>query len=80
MKIANPGKITSHQAWKASLPELSKEPHVTTSGGTPTPKKERLDSIRMAAATPKAIATNAGATPFGKACLKMILASLKPSD
>ena len=80
MKIASPGKITSHQALNCSRPAFSREPHVTVVGGTPTPRKDNADSVRIADATPNAMATRAGASPFGNACLKIILNSLKPID
>lgn len=55
-------------------------PQVTTSGGTPTPRNERLDSVSIQLAIPKAIATKDGASAFGKACLKIMRASLNPND
>lgn len=78
--MASPGNTTSHQALNCSLPAFNKEPQVTVVGGTPTPKNDKADSVKMADATPKAIATNAGANALGSACLKMIRNSLKPID
>ncbi len=79
-KIAKPGKTTNHQALNCSRPELNKEPQVTALGGTPIPRNDKEDSIKIAEATPKAMAINAGAIPFGKACLKIIRNSLNPID
>lgn len=78
--MANPGKTTNHQALNCSLPALSNEPQVTVVGGTPTPKKDKEDSIKMADATPNAMATKAGAKALGKACLNIIRNSLNPID
>ena len=80
IKIAIPGKSTSHQALNFSLPSLTREPQVTRSGGTPMPRKDKLDSIKMADAIPNAMETKAGAIPFGRACLTMIFNSEKPRD
>ena len=79
-KIANPGKIASHQAPLERRASKRREPQVGTSTLTPTPMKEREDSRRMALAIPNEIATNTGAIAFGNACLKMILKSEKPID
>ena len=78
--MANPGKTTNHQALNCSLPAFRSEPQVTVVGGTPTPRKDNADSIRMAEATPNAIATNAGAKALGNACLNIIRNSFKPID
>ena len=78
--MAKPGNTTSHHALNCSRPAFSKDPQVTVVGGTPTPKKESADSVKIAEATPNAIATKAGANALGSACLKMILNSLKPMD
>lgn len=56
-KIANPGMIANHQALKYPLAAESILPHVTSSGRIPIPRNDKLDSSRMALATPKAIAT-----------------------
>lgn len=75
-----PGKTISHQAFTFSFPAASKVPHVTVSCGTPMPKKERADSIMIAAAALNAIETITGPIPFGKACLKIMRAFENPSD
>ena len=67
IKIASPGKTTSHHASKFSLPAASSDPQVTISGGTPMPKKDNDHSARMADAIPKAMATMAGARALGNA-------------
>ena len=70
--MAKPGNTTNHQALNCSLPAFNNEPQVTVEGGTPTPKKDKDDSIKMADATQNAIATKAGASALGKACLNII--------
>ena len=80
INIAIPGKIISHHASILPLPRFNKDPQVTTSSGTPIPRKERPLSIRIADAIPKAILTNTGARAFGRACLKIVLTEENPSD
>lgn len=47
-KIMMPGNTTSHQALNCSRAPDSNDPQVTVSTGTPTPRKERADSVIMA--------------------------------
>ena len=72
-KMAKPGIIANHHALKYPRAPESILPQVTSSGFIPIPRKERLDSNKIAPATPKAMATKTLESEFGKACLKMIL-------
>ena len=80
INIAIPGKIISHQEAESCLPPDNKDPHVTTSSGTPIPKKESPLSINIAEAIPNAILTNTGARALGKACLNIVLIDENPND
>ena len=75
-KIANPGMIANHHALKYPLAADSMLPQVTSSGRIPIPRNDKLDSNRMALATPKAIATNTYESELGNACLNIVLNSL----
>ena len=55
IKIAIPGNNINHHASRFCLPKLSNDPQVTTSSGTPIPRKESPLSIKIADAIPKAI-------------------------
>ena len=46
-------------------------PQVALGGGTPKPRKERLDSVRMAPATPRVAETRTGPSALGTRCRKM---------
>jgi hypothetical protein len=74
--MAKPGKMANHHAETSLLEADNKLPHVTSSGATPIPKNERLDSVRIAPATPKAIVINTEVKEFGIACLKLLLLRL----
>jgi hypothetical protein len=71
-KIAAPGKIAIHQenappslrAWLSMPPQLG-------SCTSPSPRKLRTLSVRIAAATPKLADTSTGATPLGSMWRKM---------
>ena len=65
IKIAHPGKTASHHADGDCRAAARSEPHVTVSGETPTPKKERVDSISIAAAIPKEIVMSTGESALG---------------
>ena len=73
MNMAKPGNMTNHHASNSCRPKFNKDPQVTTSSGTPIPKKDRELSISIAEATPKAMETNTGAKAFGKACFATAL-------
>ena len=47
--IANPGKAVDHQIPPASLsrPSVTMEPHAGVGGGTPAPRKLRVDSSKI---------------------------------
>ena len=47
-KIMHPGNTTSHQALNCSRAPDSREPQVTVSTGTPTPRKDSADSVMIA--------------------------------
>ena len=80
INIAIPGKIISHQEAESCLPPDNKDPQVTTSSGTPIPRKESPLSINIAEAIPNAILTNTGARALGKACLNIVLIDENPND
>src|SRR5215207_10107350 len=79
MKMATPGKTASHQANVVVLASCKIEPQVTSSAGTPIPRKLRLDSTRIAPAMPSTTETMTGAKAFGKICLNMTFRLLIPS-
>jgi hypothetical protein len=68
--------MASHQAELDCLADDRRDPHVIVSAGTPIPKKDKVDSIRMAVAIPKAIAISTGESALGIACLKIVRTSL----
>jgi len=76
IKIAKPGIIANHQAEETALALESIDPQVIVSAGTPTPINDKVDSIKIAEAIPKAIAIKTGERAFGKACLTIIHHSL----
>ena len=53
-------------------------PHDGVGGWMPRPRKDRVDSAMIAAATPSVAATMIGASAFGRMCLRMIRMSLAP--
>ncbi len=57
----------------------NKLPHVTSSGGTPIPKKDKPDSVRIAPAIPNATVINTEVKAFGRACLNIMRTSEKPN-
>src|SRR5450755_480513 len=70
----DPGKITSHQAPLKSclLPSLMKVPSDGEVGETPTPRKDRVASARMAVATWMVESTSTGPITFGSTCFLMM--------
>jgi len=79
MKIASPGNVVIHQPDGSNSRALeSIEPQDATFGGTPKPRNDSPDSVRMAAATPKVAETKIGAMAFGRTCRKMIRGVVKP--
>src|SRR5215470_7532547 len=65
MKMARPGKAVNHQALGSKTRPLERiEPQLAAEGGTPNPRKLRVDSIRIADATPNVAATKIGASAF----------------
>lgn len=72
-KIAKPGKIATQSC---DFPPCAKEsnlPQVKVSGGIPKPIKDKNDSVKTAAAIPKAIVIKTGDKAFGMACFNKIL-------
>ena len=66
MKMAAPGKVTSHHAYVMYVCDcFSTSPQLAAGGGTPNPRKLRPDSVRMAPATPNVADTQTGASAFG---------------
>ena len=57
---------------KKSLPNLMNVPIDGVFGGTPTPKKLKVDSAMIASASPIVPLTNTGLKMFGKICLNII--------
>jgi hypothetical protein len=57
---------------KKSLPNLINVPRDGVVGGTPTPKKLRVDSAIIASASPIVPITNIGLKIFGRICLNII--------
>ena len=72
INMANPGNIANHQAGAYSRALLNNLPQVITSDCVPIPKKDKLDSAKMAPATQNAIEISTGVKAFGMACLKII--------
>jgi hypothetical protein len=58
---------------KKSFPILIRVPRDGVVGGTPTPKKLKVDSAIMANASPIVPITRIGLSIFGKICLNIIL-------
>ena len=58
---------------KKSLPSLINVPREGVVGGTPTPKKLKVDSAKIASAKPIVPITNTGLKMFGKICLNIII-------
>src|SRR5262249_16690060 len=54
------------------------DPQLAAEGGTPKPRKLRVDSIRMADATPNVAATKIGASEFGSTCRNIVRLSRAP--
>lgn len=75
-----PGNTTSHHASNCSRAPANKDPHVTISTGTPKPKKESEDSVRIADAVQATKATEITGKAFGKACLNMMRQAGAPLD
>ena len=77
--IATPGKTASHHLFATSVSRLSASmlPHVGTSGGTPSPRKESAASERMTLATLNEAITVNGARMFGRIVRKMIEKAVK---
>ena len=79
-KIMAPGKTTNHQASNCSRAPANNDPQVTMSTGTPNPKNEREDSVRMADAMQAINDTDITGKAFGNACLNKILHGEAPLD
>ena len=58
---------------KKSLPNLINVPRDGVVGGTPTPRKLKVDSAMIARAKPIVPMTNTGLKIFGKICLNIII-------
>ena len=71
-KIAGKKVIHHSPENKKSFPSLINVPKDGVVGGTPTPKKLKVDSAMIASARPIVPITNTGLNIFGKMCLNMI--------
>ena len=63
---------------KKSFPILINVPRDGVVGGTPTPKKLKVDSAIIARASPIVPITRMGLNIFGKICLNIILIFVTP--
>src|SRR5262249_23838922 len=80
MKIATPGNAVNHQAPGSNCRALYRmEPQLGVDGGAPNPRKLKVDSIKIAEATPNVAATNTGASVFGSRCRTIVRRSVAPS-
>ena len=73
--MARPGNTANHHAPVFCREADNNEPHVSDSAGTPIPKKDKVASVKIADAIPKAMAISTGDKALGIACLKTILLS-----
>src|SRR4051812_42436178 len=79
-KIASPGNAASHHPLGSSSRAVARtDPQLAVLGGTPSPRKLRADSSKIAEATPNVAATITGASVFGRTWRKIIRASVAPS-
>ena len=74
----HPGNTTSHQALNCSRAPDNKEPQVTVSTGTPTPRKDRADSVMIADDMQATKVTAIIGKAFGRAWRNRILHGLAP--
>ena len=72
-KIAGKKVIHHSPENKKSFPSLINVPKDGVVGGTPTPKKLKVDSAIIARASPMVPITNIGLNIFGKICLNIII-------
>ena len=72
-KIAGKKVIHHSPENKKSLPNLINVPSDGVVGGTPTPKKLKVDSAIIANAKPMVPITKTGLIIFGKICLNIII-------
>ena len=72
-KIAGKKVIHHSPENKKSLPNLINVPNDGVVGGTPTPKKLKVDSAMIASASPIVPMTNTGLKIFGNICLNIII-------
>lgn len=75
-----PGNTTSHQASNSSLAPAKSEPQVTRSTGTPSPRKDRDDSVMIADAMQATKATDITGVALGNACLNKMRRGEAPDD
>ena len=71
-KIAGKKVIHHSPENKKLFPNLIRVPREGVVGGTPTPKKLKVDSVIIASANPIVAITNIGRSIFGKICLNII--------
>ena len=72
-KIAGKKVIHHSPENKKSFPILINVPNDGVVGGTPTPRKLKVDSAKMARASPIVPITRIGLVIFGKICLNIII-------
>ena len=77
-KMAKAGKSKTHQAFRSALAEAIMAPHEACSPLIPNPRKERLDSAKIAPDIPKLRATIIEGSALGKRCLNRMRELLYP--
>src|SRR5687768_13076823 len=77
--MAKPGKAVSHHPLGNNCRDTERmEPQLAVDGGTPRPRKLKVDSIRIAEAMPNVAATNTGARVLGRTWRKIVRKSVAP--
>ena len=76
--MARPGKTASHQAKGVRLASANIAPQLASSAAIPTPKKDKVASISIAAAILNARATAKVGNAFGRICFQRICILFKP--
>ena len=72
-------RLTQNASRITFLPLAMTLPHEGTYGGTPTPRKPRIDSASTAYAKMNVPWTRSGARQFGRMCRTAIARSRRPS-
>jgi hypothetical protein len=78
--MARPGKMTIQGAWSMKpRPSASMRPREGVGGRTPTPRKERAASTRMAMAMRTEACTRRGVVEFGRMWRRTTRGTVAPS-